>query len=87
MLVIVNVVPSSPILVTLMMEAIRSSEVLVLTRGIRHNIPDDGIIHNHGREILNCYKINVTNSSSLSIIRGHKRVEVQIHAFLILTTR
>jgi hypothetical protein len=37
-----NVVPSSPILVTLMMEAICSSESLVLTR---RNIPEDGILY------------------------------------------
>jgi hypothetical protein len=33
-----NIVPSSLILVTLMMEAIRSSETSVLTRATRHNI-------------------------------------------------
>jgi hypothetical protein len=34
-------IPSSPILVTLMMEALLSSETLVLTRVTRHNIPED----------------------------------------------
>jgi hypothetical protein len=33
-----NVVPSSPSLITLMMEALRSSETLVSTRGTRRNI-------------------------------------------------
>jgi hypothetical protein len=37
-------VPSSPILVTLMMEALRSSKTLVLSRAIQHNIPEDGIL-------------------------------------------
>jgi hypothetical protein len=37
----------APILVTVMMEAIRSSERSVLTRAIRRNIPEDGIIHIH----------------------------------------
>jgi hypothetical protein len=40
-----NVVPSSPILVTLMMEALFSSETSVLTRAMRRIIPVDGIHH------------------------------------------
>jgi hypothetical protein len=36
-------VSSSPILVTLMMEAIRSSETSILKRTTRRNIPEDGI--------------------------------------------
>jgi hypothetical protein len=49
-------VPSSPILVIRMMEAIRSSEMLVLTRVARRNIPEDGILRSHRRENLISYK-------------------------------
>jgi hypothetical protein len=43
-------VPSSPILVTMMMEAIRSSETSGLTRANWHNVPENGILHSQRRE-------------------------------------
>jgi hypothetical protein len=44
LVVTANVVPSSLIIFTLMMEAIRSSEKSTLTRAIWRHIPEDGIL-------------------------------------------
>jgi hypothetical protein len=45
LLVTANVNPSSPILATLMMEALCSTETLVLTSATWHNVPEDGILN------------------------------------------
>jgi hypothetical protein len=55
LLVTANVVRSSPILITLMMEALNSSEASVLIRPTLRHTPEDGFLHNHRRENLQLY--------------------------------
>jgi hypothetical protein len=55
LLVRANVVPSSPILLTLIMETLRSSETSVLARATLRNIPEGGILHSHRRGNLKSY--------------------------------
>jgi hypothetical protein len=50
LLITANVVPSSPILVVLMMEATLSFETSVLITATQRNIPEDDIIQRHRRE-------------------------------------
>jgi hypothetical protein len=55
LLVTANILPSLPILVTLRMEAMRSSVTSVLTRAIGRYISKDDILHSHRREKLKSY--------------------------------
>jgi hypothetical protein len=69
-LVTANVVPSSPILFTLTMAALRSSETSVLTRATRRNIPEDNIRHSHRCENLKPYN-NALVTAVCCILRVH----------------
>jgi hypothetical protein len=69
LLVTANVVPNSPILVTLIKEAVSSSETSVLTRATRPNIPEDVILHIHRRENLKSYT------------EFHPNLQITIHAY------
>jgi hypothetical protein len=48
-------VPSSPIVVTMMMEALGSSETSVLTRATRRNILEGATLYSHRRENIKSY--------------------------------
>jgi hypothetical protein len=51
----INVVSSSPIVVTVIMHALISFETSVLTRSTPRIIPEDDILHSHRRELLKSY--------------------------------
>jgi hypothetical protein len=46
-LIVIANVTSSPILATLMMEALLTTEPSVLTRATRRTVPEDDILHSH----------------------------------------
>jgi hypothetical protein len=58
LLLATSVVPSSPIFVTLMKEALSSSETSFPTRVTRCNIPEDAILYSHRCENLKSYLVN-----------------------------
>jgi hypothetical protein len=57
-----NVVLSSPIHITLTMEAKHSSETWVLARATRLHNPEDGILHTHRRGYLRSYRVRLVPS-------------------------
>jgi hypothetical protein len=59
-------VPSSPIIVTLMMEALSTSETSVLTRATWRKIPEDGILNSLFLH-LTCHKQSQRGSQANNI--------------------
>jgi hypothetical protein len=88
---ILIVVPSSPILVTLMMEAQSASETPVLTRTTRHNIPEDTILHSHCRENLKscictyvCIYACIRTCIYTYVIMYHACIHVQVYIYIYI---
>jgi hypothetical protein len=95
LLVTVSIVPSSPILVTLMIEAPCSSKTSVLIRTTSSNIPEDGILHSHCSESPKSYIVELSQihvlwwgrdrlrlAGNWSHIRPSHRLSILAHKYL-----
>jgi hypothetical protein len=74
-------VPSSPILVTLMMEELSSSKTLVLTRATRCNIPKDANLHIWTKYILSYshWRPNYATKISIKAVTENSKILYKTH--------
>jgi hypothetical protein len=80
LLVTANAVPSSPILVTLMMEALCSSKTPVFTRTTRHNMPEAGVFQV-------CYCTNLQGNRPLVIVIRYHCYQFHIKLYPISSSQ